>query len=60
MMERGISPVGTDSGASCSFHVCWSTYAHLVRVRVRVRVRVGVGVGVGVGIRVRARIRPYP
>ena len=29
MIERGISPVGTDSGASCSFHVCWSTYWHL-------------------------------
>ena len=28
MIERGISPVGTASGASCSFHVCWSTYLH--------------------------------
>ena len=26
---RGISPVGTASGASCSFHDCWSTYEHL-------------------------------
>mmetsp|Transcript_27091 Transcript_27091/g.86968 ORF Transcript_27091/g.86968 Transcript_27091/m.86968 type:complete len:289 (+) Transcript_27091:516-1382(+) len=26
--ERGISPVGTISGDSCSFHVCWSTYLH--------------------------------
>mmetsp|Transcript_5593 Transcript_5593/g.12231 ORF Transcript_5593/g.12231 Transcript_5593/m.12231 type:complete len:229 (-) Transcript_5593:357-1043(-) len=25
---RGISPVGTASGLSCSFHVCWSTYLH--------------------------------
>ena len=26
---RGISPVGTSSGASCSFSVCWSTYSHM-------------------------------
>mmetsp|Transcript_29320 Transcript_29320/g.95698 ORF Transcript_29320/g.95698 Transcript_29320/m.95698 type:complete len:282 (-) Transcript_29320:169-1014(-) len=25
-MCRGISPVGTSSGASCSLSVCWSTY----------------------------------
>ena len=26
--ERGISPVGTISGGSCSFHCCWSMYLH--------------------------------